>query len=240
MLFILLIATLAISGGQGQEIPLLTSKTGKVYEKARVMAVEATGLKIIHAAGVARIAFEDLSEELQKQYHYNPDAAAKARLDEQRKQLDLRLAQAQDETLEASRLSMMGTIYQVTGNGILLSNVVYNTGKKEEVEKAYTVTSGGPNALNPNASVVSETRTRKEWELVTRKLDPDALLFVECRNEELVNGEEWSAPVYPFGTFSYTKPSGFRETVRAYTTSGAKYLQRLEKQAVPVDELSGR
>ena len=65
---------------------------GKEYKDAVVTAVEADGIKITHAAGIARIPFEKLEKEIQRIFGYDPDEARRARQN------------AEDDKREAARL----------------------------------------------------------------------------------------------------------------------------------------
>ena len=63
------------------EIPIIKTKTGKVYKSPKIEEVYPDGLLISHTpdqGGIAmiKLKFGDLSEEIQKQHGYNPTNAA--------------------------------------------------------------------------------------------------------------------------------------------------------------------
>ena len=57
----------------------LKTRGGKEYKDIKVMAVEADGLKIMHAAGMAKIPYEQLPDDLQTKYAFDPTKAAEKR-----------------------------------------------------------------------------------------------------------------------------------------------------------------
>lgn len=59
-------------------LPTLTTTTGKVYRDVVIKDVDATGLKITHAEGIAKVTFDVLSEELRTKYGFDPAKAAEA------------------------------------------------------------------------------------------------------------------------------------------------------------------
>jgi len=48
---------------------------GKEYKNAKVSRVEPDGIVITFSGGIVKIPFTKLSEELQRKYNYNPEAA---------------------------------------------------------------------------------------------------------------------------------------------------------------------
>ena len=56
----------------------LTTLGGKKYKNFAVVGVEADGISISHADGIAKIPFTDLSEELRRKYGYDPAVVAAA------------------------------------------------------------------------------------------------------------------------------------------------------------------
>jgi hypothetical protein len=71
----------------------LTTKSGKVYEKARIMAADPDGIRIVHADGAAKVPFTEISEALQKEHGYDPAKAAEFKI-EQDKEASIALANA--------------------------------------------------------------------------------------------------------------------------------------------------
>ena len=62
-------------GAQGEDI---ITRRGDYYHDVEVTKVETDGIRVTHSDGVAKIPFPDLPDDLQKKYHYDPDALAKA------------------------------------------------------------------------------------------------------------------------------------------------------------------
>ena len=88
----LLLACLIILTSVAQAAPkaekpfTLTTEGGKVYHKVQVMAVDPDGLRIIHADGAAKIAFEQLDAEMQAKYHFDSEKAASFRAEMEKQQ----------------------------------------------------------------------------------------------------------------------------------------------------------
>lgn len=92
---------LAQSSGEWASLHLVN---GKTYTQARVIGVEADGLKVIHATGVARLPYESLPEDVRQLFRFD---SHKARLAREHRELDARLARAQvaaSELAERMRL----------------------------------------------------------------------------------------------------------------------------------------
>ncbi len=55
----------------------LTTKSGKIYERSRVVDTDAKGIRILHADGAASIPASELSAELLKEHGFDPQQTAK-------------------------------------------------------------------------------------------------------------------------------------------------------------------
>jgi len=86
----------------------LVTLDGQVYRNYSIKKVEPDGLSILHQAGVTKVEFERLSEELQKRYNYDPfDAYDHDQAEAQRQraaemQRDAALKEAHDEASKAA------------------------------------------------------------------------------------------------------------------------------------------
>ena len=65
---------------------------GKEYKNAKVSRVEPDGIVITFSGGIVKIPFTELSEELQRKYSYDPEAAKQFAADSAQKQQALYLA----------------------------------------------------------------------------------------------------------------------------------------------------
>ena len=74
----LLFLLLALTACAADTYPLLKTTKGVEFKNARVTEVEADGITIFHAGGVAKVMFRELSADLQKKYGYDPKRAAAA------------------------------------------------------------------------------------------------------------------------------------------------------------------
>jgi hypothetical protein len=62
---------------------------GKEYKHAKINRVEPDGIVISFSGGIVKIPFAELSEELQRKYNYNPEAAKQFAADLAQKQQEL-------------------------------------------------------------------------------------------------------------------------------------------------------
>lgn len=78
----------------------LTTRLGEKFQNCRITKVTPEGLTIVHEAGVARVSFSALDEELQKQFHYDP---VKAREYAETEQAKAKAAEAKRAELNRQR-----------------------------------------------------------------------------------------------------------------------------------------
>jgi hypothetical protein len=124
--WLILLTSAAPAAPKAEKPFTLTTESGKVYHKVQVMAVDPDGLRIIHAEGAAKIAFEQLDAELQAKYHFDSEKAAAFRA-EMEKQLKAETeanqklkAEAEEERAHASfnefRKSLLNSLQQLNYN----------------------------------------------------------------------------------------------------------------------------
>jgi hypothetical protein len=63
---------------KGQTMERLETRRGDVYENVTIREVTPIGIQIMHSGGQKRIAFEDLSDEIQDQFQFDPKQKAAA------------------------------------------------------------------------------------------------------------------------------------------------------------------
>lgn len=63
---------------KGQDVGMLKTRDGTVYENVNVRNVSAIGIQIRHSGGMKRIPFENLPAELQEQFQFDPKEKAEA------------------------------------------------------------------------------------------------------------------------------------------------------------------
>ena len=84
LLLLLALGLFTVSITQAEEPRTITTLTGERFEKATVTGASVYGLSITHSGGVTFVRFENLPDDLRKQYGYDPArvAAADAGLNE--------------------------------------------------------------------------------------------------------------------------------------------------------------
>jgi hypothetical protein len=195
------------------------------YTNVTVTKIEPDGIRIMHESGVAKIPFERVPEDVRTKLGLNQEAAEAHRQNVQAQQQRIAEANKKQQVLEKARLIFVGSIFQVTDGGLLLRDVSYTDGTKEEKKVPYKVKTGGPTGLNPNARTTYETRYKSEWVLKVRSMSSWPI-FVECDTAGYVDGDQFSGHVYSNGTFAYTNTQGARKTIPSYTTDASKVLAR--------------
>ena len=79
---------------------------GQIYNDAKVTSVEPDGVNLIHRNGVAKVPFEKLSKDIQKQYHYDAAKAARYHSDVAERQHRGAQAAALAESQRQARLNL--------------------------------------------------------------------------------------------------------------------------------------
>ena len=221
---IILVVSLSLSPLKAEEEKMKFDKLLN-YTNVTVTKIEPDGIRILHESGAAKIPIENVPEDIRNKLGMSQDAAADHRAKIKEQQQAAAVVAKKQAVLTQSRLIFSGSIFQVTEGGVLLKDVYFTDGTKEEKQVPYQVTSGGPSGLHPDARVTTETRYKSEWVLKVRSY-PSWPVFVECDNAKYVDGDDFSSTVYMNGTFPYTNIQGARKTVPSYTTDPKKVLNR--------------
>lgn len=195
------------------------------YTNVTVTKVEPDGIRIMHESGAAKIPYESIPEEIRVKLGMKQEAAEAHRQKVQVQQQQIAEATKKQQVLDRAHLIFVGSIFQVTEGGLLLRDVSYTDGTKEEKKVPYQVHSGGPTGLHPDARATSETYYKSEWVLKVRSMSSWPI-FVACDTSGYVDGDQFSGNVYANGTFAYTNTQGARKTIPAYTTDASKVLER--------------
>ena len=66
---------LAAAGAATNSLPDIITTSSNKFERCRITRVEPSAINVFHSKGIARILFEDLPEEWQKKYNYDPEKA---------------------------------------------------------------------------------------------------------------------------------------------------------------------
>lgn len=195
------------------------------YEEVLITKVTPSYISIIHKNGARTIPIEDLPQSIRINLGMSLDSAIIHREKiKQRQKLATQRAKMK-HVLARKRLIFSGTVFQVTDRGLLLKEVSYTDGSKEEKKIPYKVrTGGGPNGLNPHRSYKYATRYKSKWVLKVRRLDTWPI-FVECDTAGYIDGGSFTGVVYSDGTFSYETIRNARRTIPAYTTNASKVLK---------------
>ncbi len=195
------------------------------YKNVTITKIDPDGIRILHESGAATIPYEKLPEDLRTKLGMTKDDADAHRAHLHDQEQKIAEHNQMNQAVQNARLIFAGIVFQVTEAGVLLKDVSYTDGTKEEKKIPYTVRTGGPSALNPKARVTTETRYKTEWVLKVRQFQ-NWPIYVECDTSGYVDGSMFSGAVYTNGTYAYTNVQGARKTIPAYTTDPKKVLKR--------------
>ncbi len=201
----------------------ITNTSGQVFHNATVSEVRPDGLKIFHSKGVALIPFRELPSAIQKQYGYDVEKE-KVFHKEQARQATIAAEQSADrkitDTVASSGRDARLRIIQITTDGALASGYWLRESQYEETEyRDVQVPAGlpGPLSVTPMQTKRVPVRTEKKTRLIRHDL-PD-MIFVVGIPRHLVDGNSYSAVIYPCGRYQYITVRGGQATVERYATT---------------------
>jgi hypothetical protein len=200
----------------------LTIKSGKVYKSVVVRSVTPSEIKIMHESGTAGIKLEDLPEDLQTKYGFDPEKAKEHRTAEQNKSraqemaLDQAVAKVQQkeaaEKADGEKSAAIAKktraneffVMQVLPDGLLVNNV------------EMAVVGGSMSSVGGGGNVHAYRKRGTSVFYVTNY--PSA--------SELTDGKSIEGMFYENGNYSYQDTLGATRTVPKYTYSGAIQKKR--------------
>ena len=224
---LLMILFAASAAAEDDQYDKLTVKSGKVYKSVVVRSVTPSELKIMHESGTAGIRLEDLPDDLQRKYGFNPEKSVEHRMAEQKKlsaqeqELDREISKVQRvetaeknaqevekglEALKAQARFNEFSVKQVLADGILVNNVV----------TAAVV--GGLRSVGGGGNGNDYTYRRKGSSVFYIANFPDASL--------LIDGKSIEGMFYESGNYSYEDTTGARRTVKQYAYAGPSKKKR--------------
>jgi hypothetical protein len=203
-----------IAAQVSEKNPNLTTTDGKTYDAVTVTKVEPDGIKIIHESGVAKVPFEKLSVEIQKQYGFDPEKAEKFREAQAIKQEAANIAAAKEEARVAAVLKADAEnkalakkavprnfkIIQVINGGYLADMMTSSQ------------SSSGSGTNGSGGGVVVHT----SWHSTGNAA------FVTGWPETLPEGRMISGKFAEIGTFTYEDTQGASRTISKYKFLSAK------------------
>ncbi len=212
--FIICLAALATSLARAEDIKLAN---GDVLKDAKITSHDAIGVTITHSSGIGRVPYDLLPPELRQKFSYDPAKAreradAEARAATQRAQADQGFrdqktresAEAElSEQLDKAAVTISGKVLSVAPEGLLLTRVSVKIPAMKNVVVWRNPLDGSP-------------RYARQAGFDT--ISPDEPIFVHGAHG-LVDGDVYSAVVYPAPNYAYTATSGAAKTVRAFAAS---------------------
>jgi hypothetical protein len=106
---------------ESQKLKKLTTRDGREYNDVTIVSHDAVGIKINHAGGVGRIAFERLPSDLQKKYQFNFAKAEEQKKREQ--QLAIAAEQAIARELESQAKTRSELSEKIDANELSIAKI---------------------------------------------------------------------------------------------------------------------
>lgn len=210
---LVLVMTAAAIGDEFQkEFAEIKTANGKVYKKVIVRKVEPDGISIMHETGAAKLLYDDLSDELQEAFGYDPEAAEEYQ----------RTAQAHSRAAEAEKNSA-----QAEGEYKRAMDAAKNAAKEGKIHAWLKVQQnpGSGLCLCRWGFVVKEAvidrrglSPKVSGHRPTTGKEQDELIAVHGLGQK-ADGSKWSGTLYPCGVFTYTSVGGGARTVERYATT---------------------
>lgn len=170
--------------------------------KGNISRVEPDGLILMTDAGIAKVPFLGLPEEVQKRFGYDPAKAQEIRAQQRAAQQQIlqgqiagaraRQQQLADREFDESRIESSCRILQILDGGGLA-----RVSATVEVKGVETVTLPPATALDLAPRVIQRPTTSTRNKLVAER----AMIWGLPRG--LADDDVWTGPIWPAGTYSY-------------------------------------
>lgn len=191
-------------------------------EEVRIKEVKPNGIRVTHKWGGRFIPINEIPAEIKADLGMTKEKEEAFR--EQKKQE----GQVKQLAMKAAKqqVSLQGEVLQVLDGGLLITNAFERVRSKKKVKfrTPYKVKTGGPTGLHPKRRYTYITRYKDEWKYTyeTRRF---GMIFVKCSSVGYVDGQDFAATVYPFGTYTYTSVAGAKKTVERVTLDAVEFLK---------------
>lgn len=205
--------SLSLAPLAADEQPLkVTTLDGKTYE-GKVTRVEASGIVLMHAGGIARIDFENLPGDIQGKFGYDAERASRQRDEMARNDAARQAAltaqreasakkQADAKLLESAERRTYKVLSVIEGQGVL-ANEYTRGGYGGRLASAISSISGGPSSVYVEPTIGD-------------------LVFLAGEMPVLVDDDVFDAMVVPDGVFKYETTLGSVSTVKKFRALEAK------------------
>ncbi len=221
---ILVVLALLCTSLRAEDIKLTD---GQTFKDATITGRDALGVTITHSAGIARIPYADLPEELRRKFNYDPkqaqaqaEAERKAEIQRAQERQAFQLQDAEkaanaatSEALDKAAIAVVGKVLSVTSNGVLLTDATIGIPVMKNVVVSRNPLDGAPRYARQKGI---DTVDSKEPIFIYGVAD-----VVDC--------DQYSGKVYPAPTYSYTSAGGAARTVRAFAASKTLARTLLER-----------
>ncbi|MCS6772374.1 MAG: hypothetical protein NZ740_10205 [Kiritimatiellae bacterium] len=206
----------------------ITTLDGKKYSDVTVMRVEADGILVKHAAGIGKLCFPELPQEIRDRYGYDSEKHRRYYYAQQQQAAKARLYRL----LDSAAIEVEARLSRVLDDGALAYITVYKTYTfTNVVTKTHSGRSTTYNPLSdtlqtmPSGSQGSVVRAEvKTFTIKEKRHNP---VFIVGLPSGYVDGDIWTGRLYPIGTYIYTSIYSDPKKIRKYAASPEVAIQSL-------------
>ena len=188
----------------------ITTLNGKTYSNIKIQRVEPDGLTIMHSAGVNKLFFGELPEEVRTKYGADPAKAALYRQKLQLQQMNAEVGNAKRDAIkriQAQAIMIKATVNMTTKEGIYLADALTPVVTTNKVH-VYS------------SADVTEVKVSTKWVRVA----PEGQSIFVIGGGGLYDGAVCEGIIYPAGLY---QNGDWGNTVKCFTFSAEEAVARL-------------
>tara|TARA_B100000609_G_scaffold185048_1_gene168491 strand:- start:158 stop:961 length:804 start_codon:yes stop_codon:yes gene_type:complete len=236
-------------------IDKIITKSGKIYYDVEIDKADSHGLAILHRSGCVSIPLDDLPDDLKKQYANKIEAKAEAK---EKMLADIaarKKRRLQMVLLRSKSFYLVGEVFQTVLDGYLMYDVKRR--RMEQILDRDGGRAGSDKSQMRDFFKISAPNEKIEYKKILaiamkdHKLgstyDREQVAFIRFVEEmkkkyrrnyqplyvvgidkKMIDGENWTGPVWRIGIYQYKTTRGSKKTVAKYTADpevAAKYYK---------------
>lgn len=182
----------------------ITTNDGKLYKNATITAATPAHVSISYEDGLARELLQNLPEDLQKRYGYDPEKAAEhlnAEAEAQMEAARKRQIESVVAEIEKAAVFVEGTILQVLKDGASFQGTAYRFDTTE---------------ISTRLSDGTTSRSSETEKIFVGEMKR---IFIVGDFHGLVDGDQWEGKIWPAGSFSFQSVGHGVKTIPQWATT---------------------
>lgn len=171
----------------------IVTTAGVVYTNARITRVEPDGISIAHSRGVAKLPFEILSPETQRQYSFDPTNAANYRIKStiRRREALEATARAKEDFERAKQAELQWDAAEQQRREKVLADKREQIALQREIAATIRTVSVHISAVHESGAIVYDGKYHRRY------------FFIEGIPPTYRPGDKWTGSIRPAGAYSY-------------------------------------